>query len=114
MIYSDSSSRQRPRTATRPADEIFGGVCGMADDQTPHFENPADRGTNGVTISPDAMIPDLLAQKPHLRPVFDQYGLQGCGGPHGPAETVAYFARVHDVEIDRLLRELEVVDRTAS
>ena len=57
-------------------------------------------------VMPDSMIPALLAARPHLRSVFDRYGLRGCGGRYGPAETVAYFARVHGVEVDRLLEQL--------
>jgi len=48
-------------------------------------------------IAADVMIPDLLRARPHLRPVFDRYGLRGCGGAYGPAETVAYFAGMHGV-----------------
>jgi hypothetical protein len=58
------------------------------------------------------MIPDLLRARPHLRDVFDRYGLRGCGGAHGPAETLAYFARAHGVELERLLSELRQADRT--
>lgn len=58
----------------------------------------------------DSMIPALLAARPHLRSVFDDYGLRGCGGRYGPAETVAYFARVHGVELDRLLEQLRATD----
>lgn len=51
-------------------------------------------------------IPDLLRAAPQVRPVLDRYGLQGCGGPLGPAESLGYFARAHDVPVDRLLREV--------
>jgi hypothetical protein len=59
------------------------------------------------TISPAAMIPDVLRQHPHARMVLDRYGLRGCGGPHGPAETLEYFARAHGVELPQLLMEIE-------
>ncbi len=62
-------------------------------------------------LAPAMMIPDLLRSRPHLRAVFDRYGLRGCGGPHGPAETIAYFARLHGVDVDRLLDELKAADR---
>ena len=68
--------------------------------------------SGGAGVAPEAMIPDLLRANPHLRPIFDRYGLCGCGGAHGPAETVAYFARVHDVELDRLLDELRTADQS--
>jgi hypothetical protein len=37
---------------------------------------------------------------------LDRYGLRGCGGPLGPAESLAFFARAHDVALPRLLKEL--------
>jgi hypothetical protein len=59
-----------------------------------------------VAIDEEMMIPDLLRAVPQVRPVLDQYGLHGCGGPEGPAETVAYFARAHEVPLEPLLAEL--------
>ena len=44
---------------------------------------------------------------PQTRSVFDRYGLKGCGGAEGPAESVGFFARAHGVELDVLLMELE-------
>jgi uncharacterized protein involved in response to NO len=58
-------------------------------------------------ITADTMIPDLLRLYPQSRPVFDQYGLQGCGGPLGPHETIGFFARAHDVSLAKLLDELQ-------
>jgi NnrS protein/Domain of unknown function (DUF1858)/Domain of Unknown function (DUF542) len=57
-------------------------------------------------IRPDVMLPELLSTCPALRPVFDRYGLAGCGGPLGPPETVEFFARAHGVDLERLLAEL--------
>jgi len=62
--------------------------------------------TQGKAIDPHKMLPDLLREYPQVRPVFDRYGLRGCGGAHGPAESIEYFARAHGVELDRLLDEL--------
>jgi hypothetical protein len=57
-------------------------------------------------IEGGVLIPDLLREAPQLRPVLDRYGLRGCGGPLGPAETLAFFAQAHDVPLPRLLDEL--------
>lgn len=59
---------------------------------------------------PDAgtMIPELLSAEPRARKVLDRYGLQGCGGRLGPVESLGFFARAHDVPVDRLLDELKV------
>jgi hypothetical protein len=52
------------------------------------------------------LIPDLLQAYPQARPVLDRYGLRGCGGPLGPRETLGFFAKAHDVPIERLLHEI--------
>jgi hypothetical protein len=52
------------------------------------------------------LIPDLLRAAPQVRPVLDRYGLRGCGGPLGPHESLGFFARAHDVPLDRLLKEV--------
>jgi hypothetical protein len=57
-------------------------------------------------ISPNTLIPDLLREAPNARAVLDRYGLRGCGGPLGPHETLEFFARAHDVPLDRLLAEI--------
>ena len=59
-------------------------------------------------IVPDAFIPDVLRAFPQSRGVLDRYGLRGCGGKLGPAETLAFFARAHDVPLPALLGELRV------
>ena len=53
------------------------------------------------------MLPAILSRYPGCRRVFDRFGLQGCGGPLGPQETLEFFARAHRVDLARLLRELE-------
>jgi hypothetical protein len=57
-------------------------------------------------IDGQVMIPDLLRAAPQARPVLDRYGLRGCGGESGPAESLGFFARAHDVPLPRLLDEL--------
>lgn len=57
-------------------------------------------------VHAEAMLPDVLRAYPLLRPVFDRYGLRGCGGPLGPAESIRFFARAHGVDEATLLQEL--------
>ena len=59
-----------------------------------------------LAVDDKTLIPDLLRTAPQARTVLDRYGLQGCGGPEGPRESLRFFARAHDVPLDRLLREL--------
>lgn len=67
---------------------------------------PAD-----VQVTPDAMIPDLVRRWPQVRAVLDRYGLRGCGGELGPAETLGFFARVHGVDEPTLLAEVRAAIR---
>ena len=60
------------------------------------------------------LIPELLTTRPSARRILDKYGLHGCGGPQGPVETLAFFARAHDVPLDRLLAELRVADEASA
>jgi hypothetical protein len=57
-------------------------------------------------IDARTQIPDLLRAAPQVRPVLDRYGLKGCGGPLGPAESLEFFAQAHEVGLPRLLEEL--------
>lgn len=57
-------------------------------------------------IDAGTQVPDLLRAAPQVRPVLDRYGLHGCGGRWGPAESLGYFARAHGVAIEQLLEEI--------
>ena len=57
-------------------------------------------------ITRDAYLPDVISRFPSTRAVFDRYGLKGCGGLHGPNEQVDWFARLHGVDPNRLLHDL--------
>lgn len=59
-----------------------------------------------ATFTPDQQLPDVLQRYPQARVVFDRYGLKGCGGHHGPAESIGFFARAHGVDESRLILEL--------
>jgi uncharacterized protein involved in response to NO len=58
------------------------------------------------SITAEAFLPDVITRYPATRAIFDRYGLRGCGGETGPREQVSWFARLHGVRIDELLREL--------
>ncbi len=60
--------------------------------------------TNAITA--ENLLPDVIARYPATRAVFDRYGLHGCGGKQGPREQIGWFARLHGVPIDELLRGL--------
>ncbi len=58
-------------------------------------------------------LPAILSRYPACRKVFDRYGLVGCGGPLGPRESLAFFARAHRVDEGRLLTELAEAARNS-
>jgi hypothetical protein len=59
------------------------------------------------SIGEKLRIPDLLRAAPQARGVLDRYGLRGCGGVTGPQESLGFFAKAHDVPLDRLIAELQ-------
>ena len=65
--------------------------------------------SHDTALQPDTSLRDLFERCPATRAVFNRYGLRGCGGTHGPAESVAFFASAHGVELNRLMAELRAV-----
>ena len=59
---------------------------------------------NAITES--ASIAEMLTRCPSARHILDRHGLKGCGGEHGPSESLSFFAAVHQVDVKPLLREL--------
>lgn len=59
-----------------------------------------------ANITEDLYLPDVIKRFPSTRAVLDRYGLKGCGGSQGPAEAISWFARLHGVPLDQVLREL--------
>lgn len=67
---------------------------------------------DGVSIRPDMSVREVIEAYPATIPVFDRYGLMGCGGVRGPDEPLGWFAQVHEVEIGRLLDDLRAAARS--
>jgi len=57
-------------------------------------------------ITAEMSVAEAIRIAPHTRDVFDRHGLKGCGGEHGPLEAISFFASVHQIDLDQLLREL--------
>lgn len=51
-------------------------------------------------------VREILTAYPSAEIVFERHGLLGCGGPNGPREPIGFFARVHRVDPDTLITEL--------
>jgi len=66
-------------------------------------------GVEAVTVSEitkDTSVAEIVKRCPNARRIFDRHGLKGCGGEHGPSEPLAFFAAVHQANVDELLREI--------
>ncbi len=57
-------------------------------------------------IGPHMTVREAVLAYPGIEAVFERHGLAGCGGPEGPIEPIAFFARVHEVDPAALLRAL--------
>jgi len=57
-------------------------------------------------ITAHTSVADIVKLCPGARRIFDEHGLKGCGGEHGPTEPLAFFAAVHQANLDDLLREI--------
>lgn len=64
-------------------------------------------GTGKITGT--TTVKDIIKSYPHTKGVFSKYGLLECGGEYGPEEAIYFFARVHNVDADCLIRELNNV-----
>ncbi|KHE93877.1 MAG: DUF542 domain-containing protein [Candidatus Scalindua rubra] len=76
----------------------------------PPVDNTAD-SENGWTITGNTTVKDIIKHNPETKGVFSKYGLLECGGEYGPEEAIYFFARVHNVDPDSLINELNDVIR---
>ncbi|MBC2594978.1 DUF1858 domain-containing protein [Ruficoccus amylovorans] len=58
------------------------------------------------SINSETSLPELFRALPEARTVFNRYGLRGCGGAHGPAESLGLFASAHGVALDELIAQI--------
>ncbi len=57
-------------------------------------------------IESSMSVAEVVRICPSARSIFDRHGLHGCGGEHGPAESLEFFARVHEANLEALLEDL--------
>jgi uncharacterized protein involved in response to NO len=57
-------------------------------------------------IQPSMLVSEISRQYPQCRPVFEKYGIAGCGGADGPPEPLFIFAAAHRVPLPELVNEL--------
>lgn len=58
-------------------------------------------------IDPKEQVRDVILKYPATKAVFERHGLMECGGPYGPKEPISFFARVHEVDLVKLMEDLE-------
>lgn len=57
-------------------------------------------------ITENDTVREVIKKYPEAKQIFTKYGLMECGGPLGPKEPISFFARVHRVDPEKLLKEL--------
>ncbi|MGD0059269.1 MAG: hypothetical protein ABSD58_07610 [Verrucomicrobiia bacterium] len=67
---------------------------------TPTSSTPAE------PIHHSMLVSDISRQYPQCRPVFEKYGIAGCGGEYGPPEPLFIFAAAHRVPLREFVDEL--------
>src|ERR1017187_7778793 len=60
----------------------------------------------GGLIDHSALVSEINQLYPQCRPVFEKYGIAGCGGEYGPPEPLFIFAAAHRVPLRELVDEL--------
>ncbi len=65
-------------------------------------------------ITKSTSVAEIVRRCPSARRIFDKHGLKGCGGEHGPTEPLAFFAAVHQVDVEKLVEELNAELRNPS
>ena len=59
-----------------------------------------------MVITERTSVAEVVQNIPNSRRIFDKHGLHGCGGGQGPAESLAFFAAVHQADLPTLIEEL--------
>src|SRR5438067_4207278 len=67
-----------------------------------------------MSITEETSVREVLRHCPAARGIFERRGLGGCGGPEGPDEPIALFARAHEADPAAIVAEIRAVaDRGA-
>ena len=62
-------------------------------------------------INHSMLVSEISREYPQCRPVFEKYGIAGCGGEYGPPEPLFIFAAAHRVPLKELVDELNAAVR---
>jgi hypothetical protein len=75
-----------------------------------HTTKPA-ASQQHAPIHASMLVSEINEKFPQCSPVFDRYGLGGCGGQLGPPEPLFIFAAAHRVPLKQLVDELNAAAR---
>jgi hypothetical protein len=64
------------------------------------------RSSADEPIHHSMLVSDISRAYPQCRPVFEKYGIAGCGGEYGPPEPLFIFAAAHRVPLREFVDEL--------
>ena len=64
------------------------------------------QSTPAEPINHALLVSEINQKYPQCRPVFEKYGIAGCGGEYGPSEPLFIFAAAHRVPLRELVDEL--------
>ena len=67
---------------------------------------PTEAPQHSEPITHSLLVSEINQKYPQCRPVFEKYGIAGCGGEYGPQEPLFVFAAAHRVPLRELVDEL--------
>ena len=73
--------------------------------------NPTTESKPAGAIQYTMLVSDINREYPQCRPVFEKYGIAGCGGEYGPPEPLFIFAAAHRVPLREFVEELNRAQR---
>lgn len=108
---NEAIPKQEPVQNTEPAPEQSSTVEDTAEKEVKETPPPVTEttGPEKLEITGTVTVKDIIKNYPQTKGVFSKYGLLECGGEYGPEEAVYFFARVHNVDADCLIKELNDV-----
>jgi iron-sulfur cluster repair protein YtfE (RIC family) len=101
--------KPEPVPGTEPAPEESSIVEDTTKETPPPTPITETAGSEKLEITGTVTVKDIIKNYPQTKGVFSKYGLLECGGEYGPEEAIYFFARVHNVDADCLIKELNDV-----
>ena len=100
---------QRGKPVPEQSSTVEGTAKVEAKETSPQSQVTETAGLGKLEITGTVTVKDIIKNYPQTKGVFSKYGLLECGGEYGPEEAVYFFARVHNVDADCLIKELNDV-----